>query len=80
MSRKTIHDVAAAAGVSIKTVSRVLNDETNVRPDTRARVLAAIDVLQFRPSLLARSLAGNRSQTLGSCSRLKTNRDRDFTL
>jgi len=65
MSRKTIHDVAAAAGVSIKTVSRVLNDETNVRPDTRARVLAAIDALQFRPSLLARSLAGNRSQTLG---------------
>lgn len=65
MSRKTIHDVAAAAGVSIKTVSRVLNDEPNVRQDTRDRVLAAIEALEFRPSLLARSLAGNRSNTLG---------------
>src|SRR5437588_683104 len=43
MTRKTIHDVAKAAGVAIKTVSRVLNDEPNVRPETRARVLAAAE-------------------------------------
>ncbi|HUI59829.1 MAG TPA: LacI family DNA-binding transcriptional regulator [Steroidobacteraceae bacterium] len=65
MSRKTIHDVAAAAGVAIKTVSRVLNDEPNVRPETRARVLAAAEALRYQPSLSARSLAGRRSYLLG---------------
>ena len=65
MSRKTIHDVAKAAGVAIKTVSRVLNDEPNVRPETRARVLAAAEELQYLPSLSARSLAGRRSFLIG---------------
>src|SRR5215475_5301360 len=65
MSRKTIHDVAKAAGVAIKTVSRVLNDEPNVRPETRARVLAAAETLRYQPSLSARSLAGKRSYLLG---------------
>jgi LacI family transcriptional regulator len=65
MSRKTIHDVAKAAGVAIKTVSRVLNDEPNVRPETRARVLAAAEQLQYLPSLSARSLAGRRSFLIG---------------
>src|SRR5882757_9391827 len=65
MARKTIHDVAKAAGVAIKTVSRVLNDEPNVRPETRARVLAAAEMLQFQPSLSARSLAGRRSYLIG---------------
>jgi len=65
VSRKTIHDVAAAAGVAIKTVSRVLNDEPNVRPETRARVLAAAEALRYQPSLSARSLAGRRSYLLG---------------
>ena len=65
MSRKTIHDVAKAAGVAIKTVSRVLNDEPNVRPETRARVLAAADQLHYQPSLSARSLAGRRSCLIG---------------
>jgi LacI family transcriptional regulator len=51
--RKTIHDVAKAAGVAIKTVSRVLNDEPNVRPETRARVLAAAEALNYQPSLSA---------------------------
>src|SRR4051812_31894284 len=63
--RKTIHDVAKAAGVAIKTVSRVLNDEPNVRPETRARVLAAAEQLQYQPSLSARSLAGKRSYLVG---------------
>jgi LacI family transcriptional regulator len=65
VSRKTIHDVARAAGVAIKTVSRVLNDEPNVRPETRARVLAAAELLRYQPSLSARSLAGRRSFLIG---------------
>jgi LacI family transcriptional regulator len=65
MTRKTIHDVAKAAGVAIKTVSRVLNDEPNVRPETRARVLAAAEMLRYQPSLSARSLAGRRSYLIG---------------
>lgn len=57
----TIRDVARHAGVSIKTVSRVLNDERYVREETRARVRAAVDALHFHPSLAARSLSGKRS-------------------
>lgn len=60
-SRNTISDVARAAGVSIKTVSRVLNKERYVRADTRARVEAAMTALAFSPSLAARTLAGRRS-------------------
>jgi LacI family transcriptional regulator len=60
-SRTTISDVARAAGVSIKTVSRVLNKERYVRPDTREKVEAAVAALSFSPSLAARSLAGKRS-------------------
>jgi len=65
MTKKTIHDVAKAAGVAIKTVSRVLNDEPNVRDETRARVLAAVEALHYHPSLSARSLAGKRSWLIG---------------
>src|SRR5688572_5110220 len=65
MARKTIHDVARAAGVAIKTVSRVLNDEPNVADQTRARVLAAVQALDYHPSLSARSLAGRRSYLIG---------------
>jgi LacI family transcriptional regulator len=57
----TIKDVSAAAGVSVKTVSRVLNKERYVRDETRLRVEAVMAALQFRPSLAARSLAGGRS-------------------
>jgi LacI family transcriptional regulator len=57
----TIHHVARRAQVSIKTVSRVLNLEPNVRADTRAKVLAAVEALQYRPNQSARSLAGSRS-------------------
>jgi LacI family transcriptional regulator len=60
-SRATIEDVAAAAGVSIKTVSRVLNREPNVRPETRDRVLKAAEALRYTPHASARSLAGHRS-------------------
>jgi LacI family transcriptional regulator len=65
MANSTIDDVATLAGVSIKTVSRVVNDEPNVRPTTRAKVEAAIASLSYRPNLSARALAGNRSYVLG---------------
>lgn len=63
--RSTISDVADAAGVSIKTVSRVLNNERYVRDDTRARVSAAVAALDYHPSLAARSLGGGRSFQIG---------------
>jgi LacI family transcriptional regulator len=56
-----IEDVAKTAGVSMKTVSRVFNNEPNVREKTRARVEAAAKALNYRPNPSARSLAGNRS-------------------
>lgn len=65
MSKATIDNVAQLAGVSIKTVSRVVNKEPNVRPATRDKVLEAITQLDYRPNLSARSLAGNRSYVLG---------------
>ena len=62
--RTRIEDVAAAAGVSMKTVSRVLNSEPNVREETRQRVLEAVGRLQYRPNASARSLAGQRSYVM----------------
>jgi LacI family transcriptional regulator len=59
--RIRIEDVAAAANVSMKTVSRVLNNEPNVREEMRKRVEEAVQRLQYRPSHSARSLAGQRS-------------------
>lgn len=60
-SRARIEDVATAAGVSIKTVSRVLNREPNVRPETRDKVIEAASTLRYTPHASARSLAANRS-------------------
>ena len=56
--RANIRDVAALAGVAVKTVSRVLNDHRYVREETRAKVEAAMRELDFRPSVAARILAG----------------------
>lgn len=64
MSKATIDDVAELAGVSIKTVSRVVNNEPNVRSATREKVESAITALNYRPNLSARGLAGNRSYVL----------------
>jgi DNA-binding LacI/PurR family transcriptional regulator len=61
-------DVARVAGVSHQTVSRVLNDQPNVRATTRARVLAAIRELDYRPNSAARTLVTRKSQTLGVVS------------
>ncbi|MDQ2077330.1 LacI family DNA-binding transcriptional regulator [Marinimicrobium sp. ABcell2] len=65
MGKATIDHVAERAGVSIKTVSRVVNNEPNVRPSTRDKVLRAVAELDYRPNLSARSLAGNRSYVIG---------------
>jgi LacI family transcriptional regulator len=59
--RVRLEDVARAAGVSPKTVSRVLNEEAYVKDDTRKRVLAAMESMNYRPSPSARGLAGSRS-------------------
>lgn len=61
----TISDVAAAAGVSTATVSRVLAGISRGRPRTRARVLAAVEALDYRPSGVARSLKLRATHTLG---------------
>lgn len=59
--RPRIEDVARAAGVSPKTVSRVLNNEPNVRDEMRQRIRQAMDALGYRPNPSARSLASNRA-------------------
>lgn len=64
MSRATIFDVATAAGVSIKTVSRVVNREPNVRETTKLRVKKAIKELNYRPDRSARNLASHRSHLI----------------
>jgi len=60
-NKATVYDVAELAGVSIKTVSRVVNHEPNVRVVTQERVNRAIAALNYFPSEAARLLAGKRS-------------------
>ena len=62
--RPTVRDVAEVAGVSFKTVSRVINDEPGVRPETAQRVMAAIRELGFRRNVIAADFArgGSRNQ------------------
>jgi len=60
-----IYDVAKRAQVSVATVSAVLNESAFVSPDLKKRVEAAVTALRYRPNLLARSLAKQRSQTVG---------------
>jgi len=60
-----IRDVAKAAGVSVATVSKVLNGYTTVNEQTKQKVLKYVKELQFRPNLAARSLVGRRSMTIG---------------
>ncbi len=64
--RPTLDAVARAAGVSLKTASRVLNDEPNVAPETRAKVVAAAETLGFRRNAVAADLArGGTSRLVG---------------
>ena len=65
MSSVTITDVARGAGVSMKTVSRVLNAEPHVREEVREKVLRIARELRYRPKVSARSLAGARSYQVG---------------
>lgn len=60
-----IKDVAEKAGVSVMTVSRVLNDKGYVSEEKRQRVLKCVEALQYRPNMLARSLVLNRTSTVG---------------
>ncbi|MFF3500988.1 LacI family DNA-binding transcriptional regulator [Streptomyces sp. NPDC003247] len=60
----SIRDVAAAAGVSYQTVSRVINGHPSVSPDTRERVVAAIGTLGFRRNATALALAGGRNRAV----------------
>src|SRR5687768_14134372 len=60
-----LDDVARRARVSTATVSRVLNNADGVRPATRARVLRAVEELNYTPNLNARSLAGGQPTSLG---------------
>ena len=70
----TLHDVARAAGVSIKTVSNVIHDYPYVRPLTRAKVEAAIAELGYRPNLSARGLRSGRTGVIGlSVPKLREN-------
>lgn len=61
MPNPTVFDVAELAGVSIKTVSRVINGEPYVRASTKERVDRAISELDYRPSQAARNLASQRA-------------------
>ena len=61
----TLSDVAEAVGVSAQTVSRVLNNHPSVRPETRQKVLAAVQALGYEPNLAARSLASGSSGGVG---------------
>jgi len=63
--RPTMRDVANSAEVSLKTVSRVVNGEPDVRPETAARVMAAIERLGFRRNELAYSLRNGRADAVG---------------
>ncbi len=63
--RYTIADIAREAKVGVGTVSRVLNDEPNVREQTRQKVRQVIEKLDYQPSFTARSLRTQESQTIG---------------
>lgn len=61
----TIYEVSALAGVSLSSVSRVLNDHQHVSDKTKNKVRAAMEALDYRPNTIARSLASNRSNSVG---------------
>ena len=63
--RLTIREVAAAAGVSTQTVSRVLNNRVDVAPETLLRVQEVIRETGYAPNMLARGLTQGRSHVLG---------------
>lgn len=62
----TIYDVAREANVSMATVSRVVNNNPNVKPSTRKKVLRTIEKLGYRPNAVARGLASKKTTTVGA--------------
>ncbi|MCZ4280645.1 LacI family DNA-binding transcriptional regulator [Kiloniella laminariae] len=69
----SIKDVACEAGVSVSTVSHVLNKTRYVAPETSDRVVAAVKLLGYQPSSLARALKTNKTKTLGMLVSNSTN-------
>ncbi|MFN8830736.1 MAG: LacI family DNA-binding transcriptional regulator [Labrys sp. (in: a-proteobacteria)] len=69
----TIKDVARESGVSVTTVSHVVNDTRAVATETRARVEEAVRRLDYRPSSVARALKANRTHTIGMLVTTSTN-------
>src|SRR4030095_3910285 len=65
MTTATIRDVASQAKVSIKTVSRVINNVSTVKPHTREKVMRVIRKLDYHPNPSARGLSGSRSYLIG---------------
>src|SRR5258707_13907171 len=63
--RPTLNDVATVLGLSQQTVSRVINNHPRVLPETRERVLTAINALGYKPNQAARFLANRRSTLIG---------------
>jgi len=63
--RVTIYEVAKASGVSLATVSRVINNSNTVKEDTKRKVMAVIKKLGYKPSGLAQALATNKTTTIG---------------
>ena len=63
--RRTIHDVAQAAGVSISTASNALNGTGRTNAETRERVIRVAKEIGFRPNALARGLLSKRSHAIG---------------
>jgi len=74
----TIYDVARAAGVSIASVSRVLNDQRNPKPQTRERVLAAVAELGFAPDGAARALSARLKEVVGVIVRRSSQAENDL--
>ena len=68
VKQPTLRDIAERAGVSTSTVSRVLNDQPGIGSETRARVLGVAKELKFSPNAAAKSLATNRTSSLGLVS------------
>ena len=64
-SSATIYDVANRVGVSLATVSRVVNGNSNVRDSTKRKVLDAIEELGYHPNAVARGLASKKTTTIG---------------
>ena len=64
MKKATIYDVAREAGVSLATVSRVINGSSVVREKTKEKVMKVIDELNFKPNQIARGLATNKTTTI----------------